>query len=507
MVTISMGEISLEKRKHLLWLQWLLIIGIAYLLFFNKTAEQVSTLAILVLVTLTIVLIVGLFILPLKYFSDPRVNIVLVSLNIVMVSVAIYLTNKGNSDFYLFFFIILMMAAAAQNLKAFVIGAMITSGLYVLVVYRTGVFSFTEGFLLRIPFLFIVGLFFGHLVYLQKGQTREPEPATKPSSDLFEFGKVLVEAEDLQVLYSKLPKLINGIMRADACELAILEGEHIHEHILEGLEPQEFFGLDIGKSIHYETYQSNDTCTASNLNQNPEVAEKEDASIYPYYGYMGKSLRSGGRPSALIAVYRKDQEPWSEDDINKFQFLMDQTELGLRHFQSLKKLETQARTDELTGLATYAYFSERMDQEFARARRHNIPLSLVVVDMDHFKAINEKSGHAVGDKMLRYLAGVLLNSTRPMDLAGRCGGDEFVMLLPSTDIEGAGALSQRLVQEVKNHDSNDLPSFSISVGCSTFPENSTTLAELLAHADDALYFAKAKDRGSACHYSNLPSPA
>ena len=109
--------------------------------------------------------------------------------------------------------------------------------------------------------------------------------------------------------------------------------------------------------------------------------------------------------------------------------------------------------------------------------------------------------------MLRYLAGVLLNSTRPMDLAGRCGGDEFVMLLPSTDIEGAGALSQRLVQEVKNHDSNDLPSFSISVGCSTFLENSTTLAELLAHADDALYFAKAKGRGSACHYSNLPSPA
>ena len=510
MVTMDMSAISPEKRKHLLWLQWLLILGMAYLLAFNPPKEPVSTAAILVLVTLTTLLIAGLFILPLNYLSDPRVIIFLVSLNIVIVSVAIYLTNKGNSDFYLFFFIILMMAAAAQNSKAFVIGTMITSGLYVLVVYRTGVFTFTEGFLLRIPFLFIVGLFFGYLVYLQKQEKEELEPVAETASDLFEFGKVLVEAKDLQVLQSRLPKLFNDIMRSDACELAIIEGERITEQIFEGLEaqePEQPSSLDIGKSIHHETYQSGDICLASDLSQDPQFAEKEDAHLYPYQSYMGKSLKSLGRPSTLLAVYRKDQNRWSKDDINKFQFLMDQTELGLQHAQAIKQLETQARTDELTGLANYTYFSERMDQEFARARRHNIPLSLMVVDMDHFKKINDKAGHAVGDALLRYLASVLLDTTRPMDLAGRCGGDELVMLLPSTDIEGVGALSQRLIEEIKNHDSNDLPDFSISVGCSTFPEISITLAELLAHADEALYFAKSKGRGSAFHYSNISSPA
>ena len=100
MVTMDMSAISPEKRKHLLWLQWLLILGIAYLLAFNPPKEPASTAAILVLVTLTTLLIAGLFILPLNYLSDPRVIIFLVSLNIVMVSVAIYLTNKGNSDFY-----------------------------------------------------------------------------------------------------------------------------------------------------------------------------------------------------------------------------------------------------------------------------------------------------------------------------------------------------------------------------------------------------------------------
>ncbi len=507
MVTINMREISPEKRKHLLWLQWLLVLGIAYLVSFSPPSDQDSSLAVVALAALTIIIIVGLFILPLKYFSDSRVTIVLVALNIVMVSIAIYLTNRGNSDFYLFFFIILMMAAASQNLKAFVIGAMITSGLYVLVVYRTGVFSFTEGFLLRIPFLFIVGLFFGYLVYLQKREKEELEPVAEPTSDLFDFGKVLVEAEDLQVLYSKIPRLIKDIMQADACEVAIIEGERISEQICEGLETPESSGLDISKSIHFETYQTGDTFMASDFTQDPQFAEKEDAHLYPFHSYMGKSLKSLGRPSTLIAIYRNDQELWTEDEISRFQFLVDQTELGLQHAQAMKELETQARTDELTGLANYAYFSERMDQEFARARRHNIPLSLIVVDMDHFKEVNDQSGHAVGDEMLQYLARVLLNTTRPMDLAGRCGGDEFLMLLPSTDIEGVGALSQRIIEEIRGHDSGDLPNFSISVGCSTFPENSTTLAELLAHADEALYFAKSKGRGSVCHYSTIPHPA
>lgn len=315
-----------------------------------------------------------------------------------------------------------------------------------------------------------MGLFFGYLVYLQKREQVEQEPVEEPAAELFEFGKILVEADDLKVLYSKIPKLVRNIMAADACELAIIEREQITEQILEGLQEkgsEESSELAVGNSIHHETYESEKTFVASDLSENPKFTEKEDAGHYPYRNYMGKSLKSLRRPSILVAVYR-DGEPWSENEISKFQFLMDQTELGLQHAQAMKELETQARTDELTGLANYSYFSERMDQEFARARRHNIPLSLIVVDMDHFKEINDQSGHAVGDELLRYLARVLLNATRPMDIAGRCGGDEFVVLLPSTDVEGVGALSKRLIEKVKSHDSNDLPKFSISVGSSTF---------------------------------------
>ena len=350
-----------------------------------------------------------------------------------------------------------------------------------------------------------MGLFFGYLVYFQNLARRKQQKETEIKSDFFDFGEALVETGELQVLYSKIPKLINDIMMADGCELAIVEGERITHRICQGFTPQESSALDLSQSIHQATYQSTEIYTSSALNQDPQLAEKKDAHLYPFQSYMGKSWRSVARPSGLIAVYRHEQEQWNPHDIKQFQFLTGQTILALQHLQVLKEVEVQARTDELTGLANHRYFSERVEQEFARARRQNTPLSLVLLDMDHFKAINDESGHAVGDETLRCLATMLRNTTRSMDLPGRCGGDEFGVLLPASDKEGAGAFAQRLIEEVKTLESSQVPNFSISVGSSTFPNNSTTIAELFAHADEALYFAKAQGRGTTCHYSNIPA--
>ncbi len=504
MLTINMKDILTEKRQYVLWLQWLLALGIAYLLSFNKLPEGSSPVALVLLVIVNAVLNAGLFFLPLQYFQSSKVDFALASLNILMVGLAIYLTGQSTSDFYLFFFIILLMAAAAQDLKTSVVGVLISSGLYVLVVYRSGVFSFTEGFLLRIPLLFIVGLFFGYLVYFQnRGREEQQEKAEIPSS-LFDFGEALVQAEDLEVLYPKIPQLINDIMMADGCELALIEGQRITHHSCQGFTPMESPALDISRSIHQATYQSSEIYTSSALKQDPQFTEKEDAHLYPYQSYMGKSWKSVCHPSGLLAVYRHEKEEWSSHDIKKFQFLTGQIILALQHIQVSKEFESEARTDKLTGLANDRYFSERMEQEFARARRQNSPLSLILMDMDHFKAINDKGGQAVGDKILRCLATMLENTTRPADLAGRCGGDEFGVLLPASDIEGAGAFSHRLIEEVNTLDSHQIPKFSISIGCSTFPHNSTTITELFAQADEALYFAKAQGRGSSCHYSNIP---
>ena len=175
-------------------------------------------------------------------------------------------------------------------------------------------------------------------------------------------------------------------------------------------------------------------------------------------------------------MYRHANNRWSSNDFKQFRFLADQTILGLQYVYVLKELEKEARTDGLTGLANYHYFSERIEEEFTRIKQRSSPRSLILMDIDHFKGINDTHGHAVGDLIWQCLASILKQTTRHMDLAWRCGGHEFVILLPETGIEEAQGLCQQLLEGVKAKDSSqELPNFSISVDCSTFPDNSTTI--------------------------------
>ena len=246
--------------------------------------------------------------------------------------------------------------ATSNSLQAFVVGVIVASGLYLLMLYRSGEFLVTEGFLLRIPFLFIVGLFFGYLVYVQKVGRDKIKAESEFTADLFEFGKALVQADDLSALYSKIPRLINEIMGTDACELALVGDGRITKRIFEGVDAEESPSLEVARSIHDSAYQSDDIFMSTTLGEDSEFSEKEDAQQYPYQGYMGKSWKPAGRPSGLIAVYRQTRNNWSSNDRKKFRFLADQTILGLQYVYVLKEMEKRSqnrRTDRIGQLPLF----------------------------------------------------------------------------------------------------------------------------------------------------------
>jgi len=232
-----------------------------------------------------------------RHFQHTDFDYTIVLLNILMVGLAIYMTGQATTDFYLFFFIILMMSTTGQSLQAFVLEVITASGLYLLLVYRTGDFEATEGFLLRIPFLFIVGLFFRNLVYVQKAGRDKIKAESECTVDLFEFGKALVQADDLSTLYSRIPKLINGIMGTDACELALVGKGRLTTPIFEGVNLEEGPSLEVVRSIHESVYQSDEIAMATTFGEDPQFTEKENAHRYPDQGYRGKSWKPAGRPS------------------------------------------------------------------------------------------------------------------------------------------------------------------------------------------------------------------
>ncbi len=164
------------------------------------------------------------------------------------------------------------------------------------------------------------------------------------------------------------------------------------------------------------------------------------------------------------------------------------------------QLERQSRFDALTGLANRRHFDECLEQEWGRARREDLPLALLFIDVDHFKPYNDHYGHQQGDACLSQVA-VALESVprRPGDLVARYGGEEFVMLLPQTELAGAAEIGERALAVIANlalpHEQAPLGRVSVSIGvAAVLPAQLPSARELIRAADAALYEAKAAGR-------------
>ncbi len=159
-------------------------------------------------------------------------------------------------------------------------------------------------------------------------------------------------------------------------------------------------------------------------------------------------------------------------------------------------LHAMAHTDELTGVDNRRRFVQRAEEELERSRRYGLPVALLMIDLDHFKAINDSVGHAGGDEVLRSFANTAHTVMRRSDIFGRIGGEEFAALLPHTTLDGARVIGERLLEQVRQQPavwaSVPVP-YTVSVGVTLAAEDQS-VQQLMAHADHALYSAKRQGR-------------
>lgn len=216
------------------------------------------------------------------------------------------------------------------------------------------------------------------------------------------------------------------------------------------------------------------------------------------------SLTASRRWDSVLAYDRPDEIGALTQGVNALlQVLGEQVEA----------LETLSSTDALTGIANRRQFDERLAYEFVRLARRPAPLSLLLLDVDHFKRYNDLYGHPMGDIALQKIGGLLQKFCRQQDLPARIGGEEFALLLPETDAAGAIALAEKLRQAlhglaiVHDHSPTD-PLVTASIGIATWgSDHRGEASALLLQADEALYSAKRSGRNRVCHrrYPDLPA--
>jgi len=167
----------------------------------------------------------------------------------------------------------------------------------------------------------------------------------------------------------------------------------------------------------------------------------------------------------------------------------------------IERLSSAARTDSLTGLLNRRGFEELFETELERARRSGRPLSVIVGDLDGFKAINDRFGHAAGDHVLEKLSQILQTVKRRIDTAARIGGEEFAVIAPESDHHAGYILAERMRREVRETFARDPHQLTISLGVATFPRHGATAEALIAGGDEALYAAKKLGRDRSVVYN------
>ncbi len=215
-------------------------------------------------------------------------------------------------------------------------------------------------------------------------------------------------------------------------------------------------------------------------------------------------LTSRNRHLGVVYFYRTDRDTFTPAEIELLATFAALAAQAIENARLYAKMQQQARTDALTGLNNRGEFQRQLKEEEERSRRYHRSFSLLMLDIDHFKRVNDTHGHQAGDAVLKGLSELLGRQARAIDHVCRYGGEEITVILPETAIEDAVNAAERIRAAVESHvfeigGGKSVP-ITVSIGVATFPDHADGAEALVAAADTALYTAKQRGRNRIIRY-------
>jgi len=341
---------------------------------------------------------------------------------------------------------------------------------------------------------------------------RERQDLAKDVSVLLEIAKTVGTALDSEELFSIILEKSTQFLQAEQGSIMLLDEERreLTVKAMKGLNKKivELLKIRPGEGISGKVLSSGSPLVVADIEEDHRVVQ-EKRPRYKTKSFISIPLKIDGRTIGVLNIADKiSGEIFSEEDLHLLVSIGAYASVAIersRFYQKTEELKKISITDSLTGLLNRRYFQERISEEIERSRRHHLPLSLIMLDVDDFKSVNDTLGHPVGDEVLKIMARCLRNCIRTIDVAARYGGEEFTVILPQTSKADAQTIADRICAEVYRM---DLPFakgdrkllLSVSLGLATYPEDAENLEDLIRNADVALYAAKSQGKNRVVVY-------
>jgi diguanylate cyclase (GGDEF)-like protein len=318
---------------------------------------------------------------------------------------------------------------------------------------------------------------------------------------LNEIGQALTATLNLDELYRAIYQQVKRVLSVDAFFIALYDESQGEIHFR--------FLLDDGRELPNitrpldpdPTGQVIRTRVSLLLNRASDLARVGEA----HFGNIGKSSRAalyvpmiaGARVVGVISTQSYREDTYQPDDARVLETIGAQAAIALENAHLYEQVQQLAITDELTGLSNRRGLFQLGQREVERALRFKRPLTAIMLDIDHFKDVNDSYGHPAGDRVLRALTECCRENIRTIDVVGRYGGEEFVLLLPETDLTDAIQVAERLRVSAASASvsfGREYLRFTISLGVAELTPDIPNLAALIERADQAQYLAKQSGR-------------
>jgi len=333
--------------------------------------------------------------------------------------------------------------------------------------------------------------------------TRRELQIKEAISLLFELTQTIDAQQDLPAVLRAIPAKVGPALGFEEMAILLLDPSS-------GLlVVRATYGFPPGTDVEGMTFSPGEGISGLVAQGGEPLVIEDTARDARYTHYKGKHAQDGsfacvpmklkGRLKGLFNVLRPKTGGFSDADVALLRSLASYTALAIAHAEMTTRLRELSVTDDLTGVANRRLLMERVGREVERARRGGKPLSALMLDLDHFKRVNDLHGHLRGDEVLRQVARVLTDGVRRLDTVARYGGEEFVVLLPDSNHEQALHIAEKLRAAIKETALGDIH-LTISIGVATFPDDAQTEPALIDAADRALFAAKRAGRDRVVPY-------